>query len=228
MSLTKEQYDSIMYHYEQKQAHRRRLLEQRRQEVYSAVPEYARLETEIPAAAVSALRRRLSSGDTASADDLRRQIRSVAARKQQLLVSGGFAPDYLEVPFQCPDCKDTGYINGEKCHCFRQEEISILYDQSHLQLLTRTQNFDTLREDFYKGEDLKRFRAARNVSLHFARQFGREYSNLYFFGTVGTGKSFLSVCIAREVLSAGYSVLYFSAASLFDRLAGLVYNYRSR
>ncbi|MEE1052595.1 MAG: DNA replication protein DnaC, partial [Lachnospiraceae bacterium] len=128
MSLTKEQYDSIMYHYEQKQAHRRRLLEQRRQEVYSAVPEYARLETEIPAAAVSALRRRLSSGDTASADDLRRQIRSVAARKQQLLVSGGFAPDYLEVPFQCPDCKDTGYINGEKCHCFRQEEISILYD----------------------------------------------------------------------------------------------------
>ena len=200
MSLTKEQYDSIMYHYEQKQARRRRLLEQRRQEVYSAVPEYARLETEIPAAAVSALRRRLSSGDTASA----------------------------EVPFQCPDCKDTGYINGEKCHCFRQEEISILYDQSHLQLLTRTQNFDTLRADFYKGEDLKRFRAARNVSLHFARQFGREYSNLYFFGTVGTGKSFLSVCIAREVLSAGYSVLYFSAASLFDRLAGLVYNYRSR
>ncbi|MEE1050489.1 MAG: ATP-binding protein [Lachnospiraceae bacterium] len=134
----------------------------------------------------------------------------------------------MEVPYQCPDCRDTGYINGEKCHCFRQEEISILYDQSHLQLLTRTQNFDTLREDFYKGEDLKRFRAARNVSLHFARQFGREYSNLYFFGTVGTGKSFLSVCIAREVLSAGYSVLYFSAASLFDRLAGLVYNYRSR
>ena len=67
MSLTKEQYDSIMYHYEQKQAHRRRLLEQRRQEVYSAVPEYARLETEIPAAAVSALRRRLNSGDSSSA-----------------------------------------------------------------------------------------------------------------------------------------------------------------
>ena len=228
MSLTKEQHDSIMYHYEQKQARRRRLLEQRRQEVYSAVPEYARLETEIPSAAVSALRRRLNSGDSSSAADLRRQIRDVAARKQQLLVSGGFAPDYLEVPYQCPDCRDTGYINGEKCHCFRQEEISILYDQSHLQLLTRTQNFDTLREDFYKGEDLKRFRAARNVSLHFARQFGREYSNLYFLGTVGTGKSFLSVCIAREVLSAGYSVLYFSAASLFDRLAGLVYNYRSR
>ena len=53
MSLTKEQHDSIMYHYEQKQARRRRLLEQRRQEAYSAVPEYARLETEIPSAAVS-------------------------------------------------------------------------------------------------------------------------------------------------------------------------------
>ena len=90
MSLTKEQHDSIMYHYEQKQAHRRRLLEQRRQEVYSAVPEYARLETEIPAAAVSALRRRLNSGDSSSAADLRRQIRDVAARKQHVfkLIAG--------------------------------------------------------------------------------------------------------------------------------------------
>ena len=72
-----------MYHYEQKQARRRRLLEQRRQEVYSAVPEYARLETEIPSAAVSALRRRLNSGDSSSAADLRRQKNAIASVRKK-------------------------------------------------------------------------------------------------------------------------------------------------
>jgi DNA replication protein DnaC len=36
---------------------------------------------------------------------------------------------------------------------------------------------------------------------------------------VGTGKSFLSICIAKEVLESGHSVLYFSAAALFDKLS---------
>ena len=52
-----------------------------------------------------------------------------------------------------------------------------------------------------------------------AAEFDEVYRNLYLYGTVGTGKSFLSVCIARELLESGHSVLYFSAAALFDRLS---------
>ena len=40
-----------------------------------------------------------------------------------------------------------------------------------------------------------------------------------FCGTVGTGKSFLSCCIASELLASYHSVVYMSANTLFDTLA---------
>ena len=43
--------------------------------------------------------------------------------------------------------------------------------------------------------------------------------NLLLYGNVGVGKSFLSCCIAKELLDKGYSVLYFSSSQLFDALA---------
>ena len=38
-------------------------------------------------------------------------------------------------------------------------------------------------------------------------------------GDVGVGKTFLSNCIAKDLIEAGFSVLYFSAPTLFNTLA---------
>ena len=53
----------------------------------------------------------------------------------------------------------------------------------------------------------------------FASSFGSSGRSLFFYGTVGTGKTFLSNCIAREVIESGHSVIYFSASMLFDMLS---------
>ena len=45
---------------------------------------------------------------------------------------------------------------------------------------------------------------------------------------MGTGKTFLTNCIARECIEMGCSVLYFSASSLFDYLARNAYNFKSQ
>lgn len=58
--------------------------------------------------------------------------------------------------------------------------------------------------------------------------FKSSYQNLFFYGTVGTGKTFLSNCIAKECLDTGCSVLYFSAASLFELLSRNTFNYKAR
>ncbi|MCB6803844.1 ATP-binding protein, partial [Enterocloster bolteae] len=42
--------------------------------------------------------------------------------------------------------------------------------------------------------------------------------NLFFYGSVGVGKTFLSTCIAREIMEREFSVLYFSAPQLFSVL----------
>ncbi|MFR5507250.1 MAG: ATP-binding protein, partial [[Ruminococcus] torques] len=45
-----------------------------------------------------------------------------------------------------------------------------------------------------------------------------EFNNLFFYGSVGVGKTFLSTCIAREIMEREFSVLYFSAPQLFSVL----------
>lgn len=224
-TLSREQYDSIMFRYGQRRRARLSEIESRRRRVYASIPEYQKLDESVPTKAMDALRARLSGG---SEKDCRGEISEISAKKRSLLRMHGFPEDYLEVPFACPLCRDTGYVNGEKCVCFKKEEVRLLYDQSNVEILSRTACFENLSEEFYTGEALDNFRRARAAALRFVSAFGREFRNLYFYGPVGTGKSFLSVCVAAKVLEAGYSVLYFSAASMFDRLSSLCYDYRLR
>ena len=229
MSLTKEQYDSIMRRYAQIQTRHRNEQLRRREEIYLKIPEYRALEEQVPAIAMSSLRARLL-GDSGDKDtDVSGKLNEIAKRKGELLRGRGYREDYLELQYDCPYCHDTGYTDdGAKCRCFIRQEIALLYRGSHLEEMVREQNFNVLSEEYYKGEDLQRFRAAAAASRQFASNFGQDFRNLYYYGTVGTGKSFLSVCIARELLEQGRSVLYFSAAALFEKLSCYTFDNRSK
>ncbi len=227
MALTKAQYDTIKRNYEERQTRNMRLLMQRREQVYSRLPEYQQLDASVGATSV-AHARLLLEGDTGALAELKQQLAETSARRRALLIQAGFSPDYLEPIYDCPDCQDTGYINGKKCHCFRQQEITLLYEQSGIQEMIARENFDTLSTAYYQGEDLQRFEKAVSISHKFVDEFKKNYQNLLFYGTVGTGKSFLSGCIARELLSQGLAVIYFSACGLFETLARYSFDTKSK
>ena len=44
------------------------------------------------------------------------------------------------------------------------------------------------------------------ICRHFIDTFDKDYENLYFYGTVGTGKSFLSICTAKELIERGHFI----------------------
>lgn len=50
----------------------------------------------------------------------------------------------------------------------------------------------------------------------FINEFDSVFSNLFFYGDTGVGKTFLSNCIAKELLDTGHSVIYFTAFQIFD------------
>lgn len=232
MALSNSQYEAIQKKYERTRDNHRYTQELRREEVYRAIPKYRQLADSVSSLSVAGARKMLE-GDEAALPELRKQLAGISARQKQLLVEAGFAPDYLEPIYTCPDCQDTGYLTGadglkEKCHCFRQQEINLLYAQSHIQDTLGRENFSTLSYQYYKGEDLQRFRTAVDFSLEFVQNFKQDYHNLFFYGTVGTGKSFLSGCIANELLKNGCSVIYFSASGLFDTLARYAFDSRAR
>lgn len=223
MALTREQYDSILQSYTQRQDLHRRQLEMRRREVYLHVPEYRALDEEVPAQGMALLRARLAGKDTSSLP-LKEDIAKVAAKKEAMLTANGYPADYLSPVYDCPDCKDTGFIEGRKCHCFRAQETAILYDQSGIQDLARQKNFSSLCDDFYQGDDYVWFQKRVQDAKEFVRSFPKNYRNFYYYGNVGTGKTFLSICIAHELIERGYSVLYFSAVSLFEKLSSYTFN----
>ena len=223
MALNNLQYESIIREYELTQNRNRRLLQQREEEVFRAIPEYRNL-TESTGSYARACTEQLLNGDDTAVAQLRKQLSDISAAKERLLVTHGFPMDYLAPVYDCPLCQDTGYLAEEnagrkKCRCFVQKEISLLYEQSNIRQMIEKENFSTLSFDYYEGEDRKRFQEAVRISLDFVQNFEQDYHNLFFYGTVGTGKSFLSGCIARELLQSGHSVIYFSAAGLFDLLA---------
>ncbi len=218
MSLSKEQYDQIMRDYQERQSHNFHELNRRRRQIYALIPEYQQLEQAVASASVERARM-LIDGEADSLDEYRRKVAQNAARRAELLREHNFPVDYLEPVYTCADCEDTGYIKGEKCHCFQRREITLLYEQSNIQEMIEKENFSTLSYEYYQGEDLTRFQNAVNVSKDFVAGFKNHYQNLFFYGTVGTGKSFLSGCIAKELLAAGHSVIYFSANGLFEKLS---------
>ena len=45
--------------------------------------------------------------------DLEAAIGALAQERKALLLENGFPADYLELHYDCPICKDTGYVEGE-------------------------------------------------------------------------------------------------------------------
>ena len=232
MALSNSQFESIIKEYERTRDYNRHLLETRRKQVYDTVPGYQELDESVSSLSVSTAKMMLSGDDT-SLSRLKDKLNDIARKRIELLTTNGFSADYLEPIYNCAHCRDTGYLtdsNGlrDKCRCFRQQELSIRYAQSNIQDMILRENFSTLSYEYYQDEDLQHFKAAVDLSKEFAENFKESNSNLFFYGTVGTGKSFLSGCIARELLQAGYSVIYFSASGMFERLARYSFNSRAK
>ena len=218
MALTVSQYNSILRQYEEHQTRNRHLHDQRLHHIYETVPGYQALDEAVASTSV-AQGKRMLAGDTNALAQLKDQLKDLAQKRASLLLENGYPTDFLDPIYDCPDCQDTGYVNGQKCHCFRQAEIALLYEQSNLKRMLEKENFGTLSYSFFQGDELTSYRQAVEKCKNFCTNFKTSYQNLFFYGTVGTGKSFLSGCIASELLQTGHSVIYFSASGLFDILA---------
>ncbi len=224
MALSNSQYDQLMRTYEQRQLEDDRVLREHYDTAYAHIPELKELDDAISSYSIES-GRRLLAGEADATAGLKEKIDDLSMKKQDLLVKAGYPADYLEEHYTCPDCRDTGYIGTEKCHCFKKAIVDLLYTQSNLPSILEEENFSTFSKDYYSfnyvdPEDGRTSRQAMETALavchDFVDTFGTEFRNLMLYGDTGVGKTFLSHCIAKELIDASYSVIYFSAANLFD------------
>ena len=148
MPLQNYQYDTIMREYSKTQSQNRRILEERTQEIYKKIPRIHEIDEEV--ATLSAKKARaLLSGESSGLEDLKAAISLLSQERNALLVCNSYPENYLELPYKCPVCQDTGYVGSQKCTCFKKAEIELLYTQSNLKEILKKENFDHFSFDYY-------------------------------------------------------------------------------
>lgn len=222
MALTNAQYDTIQRGYEEKRLRHEKELRVRLNQAREKYPRLAEIDTQI--ADLSLKKARIRLGASTDADfDLDEAIAELGQERSVLLKMAGFPNGVAEPACDCELCHDTGMVNGRKCACFRQAEISLIYAQSRLSDILQQENFDTFSLQWYSEELVnpatnltarETARRARDYAKAYTEQF-RGGSNICFYGKTGVGKTFLSHCIAKALMDKGVSVLYLTAFDLF-------------
>ena len=227
MSLSNAQYDIIIREYNAKQIKNQHIVDTRVKEVYGKDERLKAIDDAISSCSL-AQARKLLNGDVTALVNLRSQLMDYKQQRLNILKELGYSEQYLEPVYECPDCKDTGYINNERCHCFKQRAIDLVYTQSNIRSILKDENFENFTYEYYSKTDcnpatgMTSYETMQNAVQEckkFLNEFDTSFSNLFFYGDTGVGKTFLSNCVAKELLDTSHSVIYFTAFQLFDILS---------
>lgn len=235
MALSNSQYNTIMRIYSQRQLEDKHRQDVCRQQVYEKIPQIRQIEDEISAQAVACAKRMLD-GDVRARQILKQRIEDLREQKEVLLAAGGFPEDYMDMHYHCPECRDTGYIDGQKCRCFKKEQIRLLYAQSNIQEILERENFSAFSFAFYDRDKVipeihmtvaDYMKQVYGWCQEYVENFQEKGGNLIFTGSTGVGKTFLTNCIAKELIDRYQSVIYLSSNDLFDIFSKNKFHYEA-
>lgn len=199
----------------------------RETKVRLAAPQFAEVEAKLAAGGVALAKCVLDGTSDISA--IRSHIEAAQNEKAGILKQLSLPENYLDEIYSCKKCRDTGFDkNGARCECLKNMISKHIGANSNLTSAMRGQSFDNFDfAMFEKLPDIKGHSAlaiAKKVydkGLEFATTFDKNKSNLFMYGSAGTGKTYLSSCIANKALERGFSVYYQSAFQLLDTLEKL-------
>ena len=216
--IARTAFETILKEYDEKQLKAARELRERREQIERDVPRLREIEREIADLSVSEAISRISK--TSKPGAYQEKLSSLRREKAEVLARAGYSEADLSAKYECSRCHDTGYIGRDLCTCFREKVTDVLYDQSNMKEVLKEENFDTFSYRYY-ADDVARSTAesAVEVSRNFIANFDSSADNLFITGATGVGKTFLTNCIAKELLDKGYFVVYQSAIRLFDILS---------
>lgn len=142
-----------------------------------------------------------------------------------MLKEFGYPDDFLKAKYTCPICKDSGYINGNRCECFneliKKYTIAELNENCKIEL----HDFEDFNLNLYSNlPDEKSGIIPReqmnDIFIHckgYADSFSKHSSSLFFLGKTGLGKTFISSMIAKTLIEKGFNVAFDSINNFLIR-----------
>jgi len=132
-----------------------------------------------------------------------------------LLRQNGYPEDYLEPVYSCPVCRDKGFIGAERCSCFEKLLTRFAVEKLNSEANMPNCDFEHFSLEYYKGKtDVSGVDCYGKMSenLSFCRDYASHFSigsqSLFLLGKTGTGKTHMSLAIAKEVSAMGHTAAY--------------------
>jgi len=228
MSLKDKCIDILTAQYDAKRRNAAIAQRERISRIFDECPQIKELNKTLAHNSVERARRSLN-GDESALDGIREESEMISRQKQAILVKAGYPADYLDIKYECPICKDTGYVDGKKCSCFKKALSLLLLERSNMTQLLTNAGFDKFDislfsddesdfDEFYKVTPRSNIKHILEKVRTFIDDFDTKPGNIIISGQTGVGKTFLSSCIAREIIDRSHTVLYNTAVGLFRTL----------
>lgn len=224
----------LLKEYELKRLHAEQLADEKKENLINTYPEYDKINSAIIKCGLDISREKLQSNDTNKIESLKAKLESLKNDKHNFLKSINMDESDLLPKYDCPICNDTGYVssNGNlksMCSCLKQKLINISYNKSNINKLD-DENFKNFDINMYSDEvneekyhssvsPRKNMLIIKKIVDNFLANFDNSKSkNLLFTGSPGLGKTYLSNCIAKELIDSGKIVLYQTAPLMLDNI----------
>ena len=205
----------------------------RKKEIYNKFPRLQEIDDELSSYAIHTAKSILQTNDKSLLNDLNLKKKNLLAEKDEIYKSIKIDSSYFNPQFECNMCKDTGYItenySTKMCNCLKQRIFDIEYNKINSFDISKY-SFDDFSSNLYSQEINKEkynssispkenIEIIKKICDNFINNFENpKEKNLLFTGNTGLGKTFLSNCIAHELLKKNKTVLYQTAPIMLDSI----------
>lgn len=198
-------------------------LDKRKKHAYDLSPRLKEIDNLLKEKNISRITSALAGRDV---EDLNKEIDNLVMEFNNILKSHDLPQDYLEMKYHCDICKDTGVDGTKICSCKRALMTQKIYEDTGISDILEVENFENFnlnlfRKNRQEGENMSphdNMKSYKEQLEQYATHFDSDSVNLYIFGNVGTGKTYLLNSIAKRVLDNGFSVVYLSESDLVNTI----------
>lgn len=209
-------------------------LKNRKAEIADKYPEIMELDNQIQKLSLKMALSVIKANDEGKTlNDFKENITDLRMKKCEMLVEGGYSPEYLNMHYHCTKCQDTGFIGNIKCKCYKEKLIRLYYKDSELEQVIKTNNFSNFDLSLYPVHRIgdEKYSSRKNmenileyIQNDYIPNFASLHTNLLFYGNPGSGKTYLSYCISKNILDDGYLVVYKTSDELIQNLRDIRFN----
>lgn len=122
------------------------------------------------------------------------------------LTSSDIVPNY-----SCKKCNDTGMVSGKYCKCL-EGEINALLMKDISGAVDKTHTFESCNNKFLADNNLEK---TYKIMQEWVKKYPEsKYKNIVLLGNPGTGKTYLTDCIANRLIAKHEVVNFVTAFNL--------------